>query len=101
VIVVIVQLRANAIRIVASSGSALSSCPLPGRRGGAFEPAINAVAVSKDFTPQSSRSKMPREFVKPACLRRTARDRSVRSRITDRGESIVIDDNVGRQINKP
>src|SRR5271170_7669059 len=41
---------------------------LPGRRGGVFEPAIKAVAVSKNFMPQSRRSKPPREFVNQACL---------------------------------
>jgi hypothetical protein len=83
--------------------------------------------VSKNFMPQSSRSKMPREFVKASCLRKTARNRRVRSRVTSRGEPIlrdqlalviipprpcadlpvydqrlrtVIDDKVGRQINK-
>jgi hypothetical protein len=111
-------------RIVRQSRRVL---PLPGRRGGVFEPAIKAVAVSKNFMPQSSRSKMPREFVKASCLRKTARNRRVRSRVTSRGESIlrdqlalviipprpcadlpvydqrpwtVIDDKVGRQINK-
>src|SRR5580704_18120772 len=51
--------------------------PLPGRRGGVFEPVIEAVAVSKNFMPQSCRSKPPREFVNQACLRSTTRDRRV------------------------
>jgi hypothetical protein len=45
------------------------SRPAPaGRRGDVFEPTIKAVAASKNFMPQCSRSKMPREFVKAPCL---------------------------------
>jgi hypothetical protein len=76
-------------RIVRQSRRVL---PLPGRRGGVFEPAIKAVVVSKNFMPQSSRSKMPREFVKAPCLRRTARTRRVQSRVTSGAESILRDE---------
>jgi thiosulfate reductase cytochrome b subunit len=89
--IVIVQLRASATtdrRVARQSRRVLT---LPGRRSGIFEPAIKAVAVSKNFMPQSFRSKMPREFVKAPCLRRTTRNRSVRSRDRLGDESTLHD----------
>src|SRR5580700_3253650 len=94
-----------------------------------IRPASKTVVVSKNFMPQSSRSKTPRTFVKRRYLRNTARTRRVRPRVTDGGridsarpayprclaaktvprrprcnflctiDEIVLDDTIGRQIN--
>jgi hypothetical protein len=66
---------------------------------GSIAPASKAVAVSKNFMPQSLRSKPPREFVKHFRLRTDFRNRRVEAHL-DYGAS-VIDASASRQINKP